>query len=183
MYGLNGSGKCPQGLTLEKARAEAMKEGSDEEMDPRHIHCVTGEGVGCSILLEPKEGDRRLVIYRSYRSTTTTTPVPGTAAGWVDSVTRFGSGSMGMAEVLAPAITLAEEGFPVRCVHGSVCLSREPNDRRRAFPLCTHTQAQTQTQLHTPLTILNHNSPVTAFPSCIRTHTRKLRHALITSPA
>jgi hypothetical protein len=43
VYGLNGSGKSPQALTLEKARAEAKKEGSEEEMDPKHIHCVTGE--------------------------------------------------------------------------------------------------------------------------------------------
>ena len=37
--------------------------------------------------------------------------VPGTIAGWVDTVERFGR--MSMAEVLAPAITLAEDGFPV----------------------------------------------------------------------
>jgi gamma-glutamyltranspeptidase/glutathione hydrolase len=40
--------------------------------------------------------------------------VPGTAAGWVDSVARFGSGQFSMQEVLASAIALAEEGFPVR---------------------------------------------------------------------
>ena len=37
--------------------------------------------------------------------------VPGTIAGWVDTVERFGR--MPMAEVLAPAIALAENGFPV----------------------------------------------------------------------
>ena len=37
--------------------------------------------------------------------------VPGTIAGWVDTVERFGR--MSMADVLAPAITLAEDGFPV----------------------------------------------------------------------
>ena len=37
--------------------------------------------------------------------------VPGTIAGWVDTVERFGR--MSMAEVLAPAIALAEDGFPV----------------------------------------------------------------------
>ena len=40
-----------------------------------------------------------------------TVTVPGAAAGWVDTVERFGSMSLG--EVLAPAIRLAEEGFPV----------------------------------------------------------------------
>ena len=37
--------------------------------------------------------------------------VPGTIAGWVDTVERFGR--MSVAEVLAPAISLAEDGFPV----------------------------------------------------------------------
>lgn len=39
--------------------------------------------------------------------------VPGAAAGWVDCVERFGSGKVSMEEVLAPAIELAEKGFPV----------------------------------------------------------------------
>ena len=44
--------------------------------------------------------------------------VPGTIAGWVDTVERFGR--MAMAEVLEPAIMLAEKGFPVTPVisHG-----------------------------------------------------------------
>jgi gamma-glutamyltranspeptidase/glutathione hydrolase len=39
--------------------------------------------------------------------------VPGAAAGWVDTVERFGSGKLSLAQILAPAIELAEEGFPV----------------------------------------------------------------------
>jgi len=39
--------------------------------------------------------------------------VPGAAAGWVDVVEKFGSGKVGLEEVLAPAIRLGEEGFPV----------------------------------------------------------------------
>jgi gamma-glutamyltranspeptidase / glutathione hydrolase len=39
--------------------------------------------------------------------------VPGAAAGWVDCVERFGSGKVSMEDVLAPAIELAEKGFPV----------------------------------------------------------------------
>lgn len=53
MYGLNGSGKSPQALTLEKARAEATKEGSDEEMDSTHIHCVTGALIFFSEVIQP----------------------------------------------------------------------------------------------------------------------------------
>lgn len=38
---------------------------------------------------------------------------PGAAAGWVDTVERFGSGRLSMEEILTPAIELGEEGFPV----------------------------------------------------------------------
>jgi gamma-glutamyltranspeptidase/glutathione hydrolase len=40
-----------------------------------------------------------------------TVTVPGACAGWCDMVSRHGT--LGMGEVLAPAIRLAEEGFPV----------------------------------------------------------------------
>jgi gamma-glutamyltranspeptidase/glutathione hydrolase len=36
--------------------------------------------------------------------------VPGAAAAWVDSVEKFGSGKVSVADVLAPAIRLADEG-------------------------------------------------------------------------
>lgn len=39
--------------------------------------------------------------------------VPGAAAAWCDVVATFGSGTMGMSEVLAEAIRLAEDGHPV----------------------------------------------------------------------
>jgi gamma-glutamyltranspeptidase/glutathione hydrolase len=39
--------------------------------------------------------------------------VPGAAAGWVDTVERFGSGNVSLEEVLAPAVELGEKGFPV----------------------------------------------------------------------
>lgn len=39
--------------------------------------------------------------------------VPGAAAGWVDTVQRFGSGRVALAQILAPAIALGEHGFPV----------------------------------------------------------------------
>lgn len=56
--------------------------------------------------------------------------VPGTAAGWVDSVARFGSGKMSMQDILAAAITLAEEGFPVRCVRKGVGAFVPPERQR-----------------------------------------------------
>ncbi|KAK4204343.1 putative gamma-glutamyltranspeptidase precursor [Triangularia verruculosa] len=39
--------------------------------------------------------------------------VPGAAAGWVDTVERFGSGKLSLEEILEPAIKMGEEGFPV----------------------------------------------------------------------
>ena len=39
--------------------------------------------------------------------------VPGAAAGWVDTVERFGRRKLSLGQILKPAIELAEEGFPV----------------------------------------------------------------------
>lgn len=39
--------------------------------------------------------------------------VPGAAAGWVDTVEKFGSGKLSLEQILTPAIELAENGFPV----------------------------------------------------------------------
>ncbi|KAL7622845.1 hypothetical protein AAE478_006524 [Parahypoxylon ruwenzoriense] len=39
--------------------------------------------------------------------------VPGAAAGWVDTVERFGSGKLSLQQILTPAIELGEKGFPV----------------------------------------------------------------------
>lgn len=39
--------------------------------------------------------------------------VPGAAAGWLTTLEKFGSHKLSVAEILAPAIQLAEEGFPV----------------------------------------------------------------------
>ena len=42
-----------------------------------------------------------------------TVTVPGAAAGWVDCVEKLGSGKLSLGDILAPAIDLAENGFPV----------------------------------------------------------------------
>ena len=74
MTALNGSGRAPAALTLERLR----REGFERELPAFHAHTVT---------------------------------VPGACAGWCDLVERHGR--LAMARVLAPAIRLAEEGFPV----------------------------------------------------------------------
>ncbi|CAA7259943.1 unnamed protein product [Cyclocybe aegerita] len=43
--------------------------------------------------------------------------VPGTAAAWLDTIEKFGSGKVTAADVFAPAIRLAEEGVPVSEIH------------------------------------------------------------------
>ncbi|HWQ46363.1 MAG TPA: gamma-glutamyltransferase, partial [Longilinea sp.] len=74
VYALNGSGRAPQGLSLERLK----KEGLDKGLPPYHPYTVT---------------------------------VPGACAGWCDMIERFGR--LPLTETLAPAIRLAEEGFPV----------------------------------------------------------------------
>ncbi|KAF7542606.1 hypothetical protein G7Z17_g11434 [Cylindrodendrum hubeiense] len=39
--------------------------------------------------------------------------IPGAAAGWVDTVERFGSGKLTLSQILGPAVKLGETGFPV----------------------------------------------------------------------
>lgn len=41
------------------------------------------------------------------------TTTPGAAAGWVDTIEKFGSGKLSLQQILQPAIELGEEGFPV----------------------------------------------------------------------
>jgi gamma-glutamyltranspeptidase/glutathione hydrolase len=71
---LNGSGRAPAGLTIERLR----KEGFTDNLPPYHPYTIT---------------------------------VPGACAGWCDLLDRHGR--LPISQVLAPAICMAEEGFPV----------------------------------------------------------------------
>ena len=71
---LNGSGRAPAGLTLERLQREGFGGG----LPQFHPYTIT---------------------------------VPGACAGWCDLVERHGR--LSMKDILAPAIRLAEEGFPV----------------------------------------------------------------------
>lgn len=75
---LNGSGRAPTQLTIERLRREGLINGPQDELPLFHAHTVT---------------------------------TPGACAGWCDVQARFGR--LSLAQVLAPAIRLAEEGFPV----------------------------------------------------------------------
>lgn len=52
--------------------------------------------------------------------------VPGAAAGWCDTIEKFGSGKLTMEQILTPAIELGEKGFPVSQLSAtfvsSICL-------------------------------------------------------------
>ncbi|KAI5858247.1 gamma-glutamyltranspeptidase [Durotheca rogersii] len=67
----------------------------------------TLEAIRSALGLKP--GERGRIPMNSVHAVS----VPGAAAGWVDTVERFGSGKLSLAQILAPAIRLAEEGFPV----------------------------------------------------------------------
>jgi gamma-glutamyltranspeptidase/glutathione hydrolase len=49
--------------------------------------------------------------------------VPGAAAGWADTVEKFGSGKLSLEQVLTPAIELGERGYPIHeLASDMVCL-------------------------------------------------------------
>jgi len=56
-----------------------------------------------------KDGEGGAIPMSSVHAVT----VPGAAAGWADTVDRFGSGKLTLDQVLAPAAELGEKGFPV----------------------------------------------------------------------
>jgi len=66
-----------------------------------------------------KDGEKGKVPLKSIHAIT----VPGAAAGWVDTVERFGSGKLSLEQILTPTIELAERGFPVSEVSSSMVCS------------------------------------------------------------
>lgn len=52
--------------------------------------------------------------------------VPGAAAGWVDTVERFGSGKLTLEQILAPAIEMGEKGFPVSEISSAMVCHTSP---------------------------------------------------------
>lgn len=83
----------------------------------KKVHSLNGSGrSGGKYSLEQMrkdlkipEGEVGAIPFKSVYAIT----VPGAAAGWVDTVERFGSGKVSMEDVLAPAIDMGERGFPV----------------------------------------------------------------------
>jgi gamma-glutamyltranspeptidase / glutathione hydrolase len=83
----------------------------------KQVHSLNGSGrspakqslEGLRKELGLKDGQSGEIPIKSVHSVT----IPGAAAGWVDTVERFGSGKVTLTEVLTPAIEMGEEGFPV----------------------------------------------------------------------
>ncbi|PGH32541.1 gamma-glutamyltransferase [[Emmonsia] crescens] len=83
----------------------------------KKVHALNGSGRAAgniSLDLMRKElglaaGEEGKIPMTSVHAVTT----PGAAAGWVDTVERFGSGKLSLEQILTPAIELGEEGFPV----------------------------------------------------------------------
>ena len=83
----------------------------------KKVSALNGSGrSGANVTLEKIRKDLKIAEGKSGNIPTKhvlTVTVPGAAAGWVDCVERFGSGKVSLEDVLAPAIELAEKGFPV----------------------------------------------------------------------
>ncbi|KAI9038595.1 gamma-glutamyltransferase family protein [Aspergillus affinis] len=87
------------------------------EAKTKKVHSLNGSGrYAANATLEKVRKDLNLgpddmaeVPFRSAVAVTT----PGAAAGWVDTVEKFGSGKLSLEQILLPAIELGEEGFPV----------------------------------------------------------------------
>lgn len=83
----------------------------------KKVHALNGSGRSASKItldgirkdLGFKSGEPGEIPMLSVHSVTT----PGAAAGWVDTVKKFGSGKLSMEQILMPAIELGEDGFPV----------------------------------------------------------------------
>lgn len=83
----------------------------------KKVHALNGSGRAAAntsldkirhdLGLQP--GQPGAIPMSSVHSVTT----PGAAAGWVETVQKFGSGRLSLEQILTPAIELGEEGFPV----------------------------------------------------------------------
>lgn len=106
--GLNGSGRAPSALTLDRARSDLglrpLTEGPPPDgeggIPMNHVHAVT---------------------------------VPGTAAAWIDVIDTFGSGKLTLSDVLSEGIRLADEGAPIS-LFSSVMWAQEVEHLKNASP-------------------------------------------------
>ena len=77
------------------------------------VRCAAGNGAAPAGLTAAAASAFGAVRWEEEPEHAIMATVPGAAALWADSVTTWGSGKVALADVLAPARELAEEGFPV----------------------------------------------------------------------
>lgn len=110
VHALNGSGKAPAALTLERCLSDL----------PKSLTGITSNPTGDGSLIDA-DGKLLEEIPPLHPHSVT---VPGAAAGWCDAVSKFGSGVLSLSELMEPAALLAEEGFPVSPItsyHWGLC--------------------------------------------------------------
>jgi gamma-glutamyltranspeptidase/glutathione hydrolase len=78
-------------------------------VDTKRVTALNGSGAAPSALTLDRLKNEGLSTLTPFHAHTVT--VPGACAGWFDLIAKHGS--LSMSEILAPAIRLAEEGFPV----------------------------------------------------------------------
>ncbi|KAK3719203.1 hypothetical protein LTR37_004422 [Vermiconidia calcicola] len=107
------------------------------EAKTKKVHALNGSGrAGKDCTLENIRND--LGLGKGEKGSIPTTSVhavtvPGAAAGWVDTVERFGSGKLSLEDILAPAIDMGESGYPVGEIMGSLWAASE-GALRKASP-------------------------------------------------
>lgn len=84
----------------------------------KKVHSLNGSGrYPANATLEKIRNDLNIGADEKKKSIPLTSVLsvttPGAAAGWVDTVERFGSGKLSLEQILMPAIELGEQGFAV----------------------------------------------------------------------
>ena len=105
VHALDGSGRAPSGLTLDKAVAVAEAEAAAATASG------TGRATDAVLRGSAAVGNTPSPTLPKFHAATVT--VPGAVAGWVDAVARWGGKKHTMAALLEPSAALAEDGVPV----------------------------------------------------------------------
>jgi len=93
VFALNGSGRAPSQLSLDVIRRDF----------PSLFLSVPPQTT------QPSQEQARMDFSKSAHTVT----IPGAARGWEEFLKRHGSGRYTLLELLEPAVTMAEQGFPV----------------------------------------------------------------------
>jgi gamma-glutamyltranspeptidase/glutathione hydrolase len=87
------------------------------DSETRKVHGLNGSGrAPMSLTLDTARKRLAIPHYKSGQiplNSVLAVTTPGAASGWVDTVERYGSGNLSLEQILQPAISLADNGFPV----------------------------------------------------------------------